>query len=245
MLTVTEGLVLREVQYKESDKMLTLLTREFGKISASCPGVRARQSATRAGTQLLSYSSITLYASRGRYSVNAAESIDLFMGLRSDLPLLSLGSYFAEVLEAVSDEDPGCGEILNLGLNCLYALAHRKKPRALIKAAFELRAMQLAGYSPDLSSCSVCSAPDCSEPRFNLKTGQLVCTSCGESPANTVPLSAEALLGAKYILLAEPRKILSFSIGQEAIELLARATERYLLLQLDRTFPTLNFYQSL
>lgn len=245
MLTVTEGLVLREVMYKDADKMLTILTRDLGKVSASCPGARSRQSQTRAGTQLLTCSNFTLYESRGRYSVNSADPLEHFTGLRTDIMALSLGSYFAEVLDAVSDTGAPASELLSMGLNCLYALATKKKLRAQIKAAFELRVMLLSGYAPNLFECEVCGQDNATELFLHSKKGHITCCECGDDMTGTVPISREALQAAKYILLSEPKKFLSFGISTEAIESLSVAVEQYLLCQVDRSFPTLDFYKSL
>lgn len=245
MLTVTEGLVLREVLYRDSDKMLTILTKDRGKVSASCPGARSRQSSMRAGTQLLSFSSFTLYENRGRYSVNAADPIELFIGVRSDIFSLSLASYMAEVLEAVSDEEDSASELLITGLNCLYALSVHKKPRALIKAVFELRVMMLAGYAPDVSECPSCGESDISSPILELKSGRIGCAGCMGREAAAVPLCTQSLLAMRYILSAQSKKLLSFSMDEQPLALLSVAAECYMATQLEREFSTLKFYKSL
>lgn len=245
MLTVTDGLVLREVLYRDSDKMLTILTKDRGKISASCPGARSRQGSMRAGTQLLSYSTFTLYESRGRYSVNAAEPVELFVGLRKDILSLSLASYMAEVLEAIADEEDPAPELLTTGLNCLYALSVHKKPRDLIKAVFEMRVMMLAGYAPDVSQCSVCGESEIKYPVFNLKTGLISCAGCAKGEPGVVQLCDRSLMALRYILTAEPKRLLSFSLEEQPLMLLSRAAELYLQSQLEREFSTLGFYKSL
>lgn len=263
MLAVTEGLVLREVLYRDADKMLTILTKDRGKISASCPGARARQSNLRAGTQLLSFANFTLYESRGRYSVNAAEPVELFLGLRNDILSLSLASYFAEVLDVISEEETPSPELLSAGLNCLYALSVHKKPRALIKAVFELRVMMVAGYMPDLSECAFCGEPEMETPVFDVQNGRVFCArhrveGGRDASFALVPdagprakagglltLCPQSLLAMRYILSAEPKKMLSFSVDGEPLERLAAAAERYLACQTDKAFSTLKFYQSL
>jgi DNA repair protein RecO (recombination protein O) len=105
MYITTNGLVLRETIYKESSKILTVLTEQEGKITVSARGARRRGSKTAAATQYLSFSEMTLVQSHGRWTLPEAQSIELFSGLRDDLEKLSLGAYFAELLEAVADED--------------------------------------------------------------------------------------------------------------------------------------------
>lgn len=101
-----------------------------------------------AATQLYAYSELTLFGNKGLWTVNEAESIEEFRGLRSDLKRLALAGYICELLEAVSDEDCPEPEMLQLGLNCLYALSNRLATRDVVKAVFELRLMCIAGYRP-------------------------------------------------------------------------------------------------
>ena len=82
------------------------------------------------------------------------------MCIRDSLETLALASYFAEVAEASAQEGETCPELLSLLLNCLYALDTLKKPRALVKAVFELRLLCLTGYEPLLDACAVCGAPE-------------------------------------------------------------------------------------
>ena len=100
----TQGLVLREVNYKESDKLLTVLTAEGGKRTVKARGCRRKGSPLAAAAQLLVYSDMTLFEYRDYFTLNEAESLQQFWRVRSDLERLSLASYFAEVMEAVAVE---------------------------------------------------------------------------------------------------------------------------------------------
>ena len=129
----TSGLVLREVEYKEADKILTVLTADQGQLTVKARGARRRGSSLVAATQVLTYSGFSLFESRGRYTVDEAEAISLFPELRGDLDKLALASYFAQLLENLADEDYASGVLLRLGLNSLYALCRLEKPLALVR----------------------------------------------------------------------------------------------------------------
>ena len=112
-----KGLVLRAVDYKETDKILTVLTDEGGKRTVKARGCRRRGSRLAAAAQLLVYSDMTLFEYRDYYTLNEAETLEQFLGVRTDVALLSLGSYFAEVMEAVAEEGRGEPALLSLILN--------------------------------------------------------------------------------------------------------------------------------
>ena len=160
----TQGLVLREVNYKESDKLLTVLTAEGGKRTVKARGCRRKGSPLAAAAQLLVYSDMTLFEYRDYFTLNEAESLQQFWRVRSDLERLSLASYFAEVMEAVAVEGRPDPPALSLILNSLYALDRLNRPLELVKAAFELKLMCLEGYEPLLDACAVCGAPEPESP---------------------------------------------------------------------------------
>ena len=99
MFLTTRGLVLREVRYKESDKILTVLTQHEGKVTVRARGALRKGSRITAATQLLTYSDMTIFENRGRRTLNEASTVEEFLGLRADLGAFALGSYFAELLE--------------------------------------------------------------------------------------------------------------------------------------------------
>ena len=247
MHMTTMALVLREVDYKESDKILTLLTREQGKLTASARGCRKKGSSIAAGCQLLSWSELVLYEFQGRWSVKEASAERLFQGVREDLEKLSLACYFAEVTELLAVEGEPCLQLLSLLLNCLHGLDQMHKPPELIKTAFELKAMCLAGYEPLLEGCAVCGAPEPEQPCFHLKEGVLHCARCREEVGEgiSMPLGPRALEAMERIAYGDPKRMLSFSMGEEELGQLADLTEAYLHTQLERGFRTLDFYKRL
>lgn len=245
MYITTNGLVLRETEYKESSKMLTVLTADEGKLSVMAKGVRRRGSKSAAGTQLFTYSEMTLYSGRGGWTLTETRSIEQFAGLRDELEKLSLAAYFAELLEVLSDEDKPEPELLQLGLNGFYALSNELRDNEFLKAVFEMRLMGIAGYGPLTEYCGVCGTEDIKEPYLNL-SGIVHCKSCGVTGSvPSVRLSEGALSALRYILNCDPKKLFSFKISDESLKLLAEASEKYLISQLDRNFRTLDYYKSI
>jgi len=246
MFKTTKGLILREVKYKEADRILTVLTADEGKISAKARGALRKSSKTGAATQLFAFSELTMFENRGYYTVNEASTIEEFKGLREDISALSLASYFAECAEALSDEDQPDPMLLQLILNCLFALSERLYSQEHIKAAFELRSMCLSGYGPDLSACTVCGCTELEEPYFSAQNGVICCKSCrSASAAAGIRLCPDSLRALKYITECEPRRILSFSLPPDAEKRLCAAAEAYLLTQTERRFASLDYWKNI
>ena len=247
MRLTTQGIVLRETNYKEADKILTVLTRDWGKRTVKARGCRRKNSKLTAASQLLVYSELTL-SERGEFTtLTEADPLEQFWSVRQDLETLALASYFAEVAEASAQEGETCPELLSLLLNCLYALDTLKKPRALVKAVFELRLLCLTGYEPLLDACAVCGAPEPLRARLPLSQGVLCCAACRGRLGGGVsmPLSPGALAAARYIVLGPPKKLFSFALAEESLRRLGQATEAFLMTQQERGFRTLDYYKQL
>ena len=239
----TTGIVLRETVYKDSSKILTVLTGLEGKLTVSARGALRKNSRLAAASQLLVFSEMTLHLNRGRWTMTEARSVEQFSGLREDVALLALGSYFAELTEAVADEDAPNPELLPLCLNALFALSEAIKPPALVKPVFELRLMAAAGLAPLLSRCSICGREEPEDVRLDITGGTISCAS--HAVADGAMLSRGALSAARYAINCEPKKLFSFTLGDPAISEIGTAAERYVLTHLDRSFRTLNYYKGL
>ena len=245
MFLKTEGLVLRETEYNDADKLLTVLTKDRGQLTLRARGVRSRSSKLKSGCQLLAYSEFTIFENRDRMTVDEAVPIELFMPMREDIEMLALASYMAQVTEVLSQEDEPNPALLSLTLNSLFAISKLQKPLTLVKSVFELRAAALAGYEPLLDGCSVCGERH--PERFHVSQGVLQCVDCMsfENDGIRLPLGQGVLAAMRYILSCDVKKLFSFQLSSEGEKELGVITETYLLSQLERGFFTLDFYKSL
>ena len=270
----TTGLILRETAYKDSSKILTVLTGGEGKLTVTARGALRKNSKLTAVTQLLAFSEMTLFCSRDRWTLTEARSVEQFIGLRDDLALLALGAYFAELTEAVADEDSPNPELLPLCLNALFALSEKLKTPEHVKPVFELRLMASAGFAPLIERCAICGREDPEDVTLNYIEGTVRCRSCvsaigsyseysrpgapdgsmmlneaamvyNSGSVGNASLNRGALSAARYIISCDSKKLFSFTLGADALRELSSATEGYLLAHLDRRFRTLDYYKGI
>lgn len=239
MYQTLKGLVLRQTDYLEHDRLLNVLTDTQGRVTLRARGVRSSRSPLKSACQLLAYSEFTVFYGKNSIVIQEAVPIALFMPLRSDLERLSLASYFAQVAEAVSQEDAPDEAMLRLCLHALHALCTREK--RLVKAAFELRCACLAGYMPQLSHCPICGNPQ--PDRFAM--GTVVCAPCAADGAVRHTINPDLLAAMRYLCTCPVERLFAFRLGEENLKQLERISQDFLLSQLDRGFSALDFYQSL
>ena len=243
---VTQGIVLRETETKEADKILTVFTRDAGKISVIARGARRKSCRFAACAQLLAYSELTLYQRKDWYYLDEGSTVMLFEGLRRDLDRLALGSYFAELTDAVTGEEQAAPELLSLLLNALYALDRLGKPPLLVKGAFELRLMALAGYEPLADGCAYCGREEPEEAMLDIRQGVLHCKACGERGRGlSLPVPPPVLAAMRHALYGDPKRLYAFTLPEGALEQFAQVAEAFTAAQLERGFRTLDFFKSL
>ena len=235
--TVTTGLVLRVTETKEADKILTVLTPDMGKIPLIARGARRKNSRIAAACQLLAYSELTLYRRGNWYMLDEASTLELFDGVRQDLVLLALASYFAELAEAVCAEETASPEILSLLLNALYALCYLGKEPRLVKAAYQFRLLALAG--------AVCGREEPEAPMLDVVHGVVHCGGCKRPGGLSMPLTAAGLAALRHVLYCDSRRLYGFTLEPTALRKLDHAGEAFAASQLERSFRTLDYYKSL
>ncbi len=244
---VLKGLVLRTADYKESSKMLTVLTDALGKISVSARGATRLKSRIAAACQPMAFSEMTLSESKERYYLKEASTLELFSGMTADLKRYALGCYFLELLDAACPETMEEPEALSLGLNALWLLAEGKKDPQLVKCAFELRLMALLGYQPEAEACAACGKEEPDAPVLDLRGGALYCRSCALEAMAQRPraLDAGSLRALRFILFSPPSRVFAFQLGDRPLRRLCDVAEGFVCEQLEHSFHTLDYYKSI
>lgn len=239
----TSGIVLKTTKYGESSLIVTILTRDFGRISAIANNVRTKKSALIGGLQLFAYSEIVTYKAKsknGLYHLNEMNVLESFSGLRYDLDKMAYASYFAEVALSATGEESPDEEILRLLLNVLYALDRGLESPEKIKAVFLWRLAMESGFMPLLDGCAKChSTKVCA---IDVAEGVALCENCrGENPG----LSPGLAKVINYISSADSKKLFSFSAGEESLAYISSLGDAYISAQLDREFKTLEYLRNI
>lgn len=236
----TAGLVLRATKTGEADRALLLLTPD-GLVSAMAKGALRMRSKLFSGTGLFCYSEFVLFEGKTMYVVDAAAVKRVFWGLREDVERMALAMYCAELASTLSPTGAEADAQLRLLLNCLYFLSEGKRPPRVLKAVYELRAMTLAGFMPDLVACADCVKYEGGAFCFDALRGRLFCAECAAKRELACNLDAASLAAMRYIVFSEDAKLFSFSASEQTALRLGAVAERWTLVCLNRPLRALEF----
>lgn len=242
----TDGLIIKEQNICEQDKLVYALTKSHGVIKAFVRGAKNIKNQKCAPSSLLSYSRLTFYKSRESYIIGDARILRIFSRLRGDVKKTCLAQYFCELALTICPREQPAEKFLSLMLNSLYLISEGKRSEELVKPCFEMRLAAMAGYLPDLVMCRECGVYAAEEMYFSPRTGEIECASChGIKADGMVKLSEAALTALRHTVYSDDDKLFSFTLSEEGLRMLNAASESYLQYRFEKEFKTLNFYKAI
>lgn len=173
------ALMLRAVDYQENDKILTLLTAERGKLTASIKGVKKAGAKLKFAAQPFCFAEYILAERGGRYTVTQASECESFYDLRCDVEKFYAACAVCETAIALTYEGDGGSEIFADCVKALSAMCGGDCAFELIK--FLITALKKSGYGVSLGACSACGEELAGEEkmRFNMDLGAFCHWDCG------------------------------------------------------------------
>lgn len=192
-----EAIVIRTHKLGEADRIITLFTREHGRIRAVAKGVRRTRSKFGARLEPGSLIDVQLYVGKNLDIVTQVESLENFGDpIAADYQKWTIASAILEAAERFSanEGEPGLQQFLLL-VGALKALAYESHDPSLILDAYLLRSLAVAGYAPSMTSCSRCEAPG-PHRYFSLMGGGSVCLECRPSASATPAIETLELMSA-------------------------------------------------
>lgn len=246
MIVNVTGLIIKEYVIGESDKYITLFTKELGKIQVGAPRAKKYEKGLASGTQLFVYGNFVVASYKDTYKLLSVEMIHMFHHLREDLLTLSYATYLVEFISEVAEEGSGNEKLLSLLLRTLHTLGPEKNLN-LIRRVFEFRALCILGFMPELYRCTGCGEvleDEMSPWPFVVSEGGLVCPRCGKLPFsyNLLPTTLYTL---KYIAFAPIKDVYRFSLEKPFLKQLSDICDFCLGYYIDKKFKTLDFIESI
>lgn len=242
-----KGIVIKEVQYKENDKIITIMTDKLGKISCMAKGAKKNNSPLLSSSQFLVYSEFLLYKGTNFYHINSAEMIESFYELRVDYDKLERAFEVSKLLNKLAYEEDEETGILSLFLNTLYIISTKDKPFDLVRNVFLLKLLCLLGYTPHLYKCSKCNEKmfgdnitSKTKYYYDRTTNAAICDTCYNKIIENDKLeirkykeiSEGTLYAMLYVISSEIKKAFSFDIKGKTLNEFSDFVNEYYLSQI-------------
>jgi len=188
----TEAIVLKRINFAESDLIVTFFTKNFGK--AACIAKRARKINSPFGGRLEPFACVNIiYSGKEHQNLMNLRHCDIvipFYKLREDYSRLTRGLYFTEIISHFTREGQKSTELYSL-LLIMLDLLQRTKNQLVLTIIFEMKVIALSGFAPKLTTCEICN----NEPlgkilNLHIQEGGIICGKClnGNSPGRRINL---------------------------------------------------------
>lgn len=223
-----DGLVLRTRALGESDRLVTLLTWQAGKLEAVARGARKTKSKLAAGVDIFSYGRFTFYRGKTWPTITGQETLERFNWFREDPDRYQHGLYMAELTEYLFSGEEPTPEICQLLLDG-WRMLGEVEDLILLRCAFELKLAHYGGYSPCLDSCVLCSSTDA--VAFSPMQGGLLCPSCRSADKLKIE-PGTAVLAARLIEFSLSQ-VKTIRVSNRQKDELDRITTSFLAYHLD------------
>lgn len=239
----SRAIILKNRDFKEADRLITVFTEKQGKVTAVAKGVKKPGSSLRACTQPFCHSFLHFYQGKELDLITQGQILNFFGNSREDIKRTLYMVYFMEILDkSLMERYPLPGlykkvgdvlEIMNNSFNPLYA------------RYFELQVLAELGFAPMLTHCAVCGAEALSSNYFSISQGGVICDHCRQlSPAEFL-LQPETKSLLRMLLQSNLNLLSRVKLTSAANRQLEVFAEKYLEYYLERKFSLKNAIRSL
>jgi DNA repair protein RecO (recombination protein O) len=233
-----EAIVLRHSDWGEADRMLGLFTQEMGKVRAIAKGVRKLRSRKAGHLEPFTRASLLLARGRDLLIVTQAETINAYIPLRDNLPLIGYASYVIELLDRFTYEEGENRALYKLLADTLERLSTRPDPTLVIRY-YEIRLLDMLGFRPQLFNCARCEKEiQAQDQYFSAEAGGVLCPSCGSGTPGARAVSRAALKYLRHMQRSSFAEAARVTISTQTNREMEILIQHYLTYLLERNLNT-------
>lgn len=176
MLQKVEGIVIRTNDYGETNKVVTLFTRELGKIGAMARGAKKPKSRLSSVSQLFTYGQFLIQKGTGLGTLQQGEMISSFRLLREDIVATAHAAYIVELTDKLTEDHKPNPYLFELLYQTLYFM-NEGIDLDVLTFIYEIKMLKVAGIAPQIDHCISCGEAE-QVVAFSIKEGGLLCSKC-------------------------------------------------------------------
>jgi DNA repair protein RecO (recombination protein O) len=218
----TPAVILKRMDLGEADRIVTLFSRDVGKIRAVAKGVRRTTSRSAGHLEPFTLSDVMFAVGRELDVISQADTLESFRAVREDLVLTTHAYYLAEMVDMLTEDRLENRAVFEALVDGLHDLAGTPDCR-LVLVIFHVRLLEALGYRPELRECVTCRATiEPERNHFSALAGGVLCPTCGPREATARAIGTSALKLLRYVQQTDGQRSVSVpaSISREAEALL-------------------------
>jgi DNA repair protein RecO (recombination protein O) len=240
-----DALILRHQRWGEADRLLTIFTRENGKLRIIAKGIRKTTSRKGGHLELFMRSALQLAQGRDLWIVTQAEAINSFLPIRNDLQLMGIASYVIELLDKFTYEDGSHPQLYLLAVETLERLSRGDSVFVVLRN-YEMRLLDMMGYRPQLFQCIGCQEEIKAEDQyFSALVGGVVCPRCRHKYDDVRKISMDALKYLRHFQRSTYKEALAATPLKDVEQEVEKIMQWYLTYLLERAINSQVFLQQI
>jgi DNA repair protein RecO (recombination protein O) len=226
MLHRLEGIVIRSMDYGESNKIITIFTRDAGKVGIMVRGAKKMNSRHSAITQLFTYGEFVFFKSGSQMgTLNHADILTSHHRLRADLMLTAYCAYMAEMVDRIGiDNEPN--PYIYEQLRAALAGVEEGKDPQVITHFFEMKMLIQAGYAPNFDQCSLCGEAT-NHPLLNIQLGGMICDHCVSDHTQLIPITDSLLKLLRLLVRVDLNRLGKVEVKPDTKQLLKKVMRAF------------------
>jgi DNA repair protein RecO (recombination protein O) len=240
-----KGTIIKELNIGEADKVITVFSKEIGKLQAFVKNARRPRNNLSASTQFLCYNDFMLFKGKEMYSVSSCDIIEPFYEIRNDIIKLTYSAHMVELLSDTIQENEPASKILSLFLNTLHFLSKSEKSPELLTRIFELKLVSMLGYAPRVEACCICGSSDYDSFNFSMDKHGFICKACSSIDKTAFDISAGTAKAMRYIIFSGFKELFSFNVSDIVLDELGRIMRKYISQVLEKDYNKLDFLKDI
>ncbi|WP_338470285.1 DNA repair protein RecO [Niallia sp. XMNu-256] len=225
MLQKCEGIILRSTDYGETNKIVTLFTREWGKYGVMANGAKKPKSRLAAITQPFTYGLFLIQKTRGMGSLQQGEIISSLRSIKEDIFLTAYASFIVELTDKGLEENKSNPFLFELLLQSLTYLNEGYDPD-IIKNIYEIKMLSVLGLHPTLDQCASCGSRE-GTFGFSIREGGILCHRCIHIDPYHLKISPATVKLLRVFYYLDMKRLGSISVKEETKTELKTVIDHY------------------
>lgn len=242
----TEAIILRQQNYGEADRLLTIITPEYGKLRVLAKGVCKPGGRKTGHVELFARSSMLLTWGREIHTVSQAEMVESHLPLREDLSRAAYSNYVVELLDHFSEFEETNAAAFAVLNSALGWLCESDADMALITRYVELKLLSAVGFEPLLFRCATGQEDVTPQDQFfSVLDGGVVCPKHIRHSTQLIPLKLDTLKTLRYLQTRDYPSVKKLRLSAALLSDLEHLLQSYLMHILERRLRSVDFIRRL